>query len=349
MFSSYLLQLHYNCKQQQRIRLQINAVTTLAVIKMWWFVWTVLAGVGLAQLPLLVDCLRAFFPNWRISRFAGRVSSILLVAFLCGIAVVALSYFFLVFLPLHTKDSFNSFEGWFHISFAVWVWLNMAFHYAMAVFASPGIVPAVPAAKADKSPRAGDTGSASTANALPEPPCPQHSCKRCNAVILYMDHHCPFTANCVGLENYKNFILMLSYGWVGLVYALRMTLPYFYKCHFVKFLWVFNLTSGPLKMTKAALQMCWELGPHTLITVPLVMGVTAVSTLLAWQAVMLLADVSTVHILSSKGLALRDVFQRVRQRKFAAKDSRLQVMLIDRTSTYDLVSVVIIVSFFIFS
>lgn len=315
---------------------------------MWWFVWTVLAGVGLAQLPLLVDCLRAFFPNWRISRFAGRFSSILLVAFLWSIAVVALSYFFLVFLPLHAKDSFNSFEGWFHISFAVWVWLNMAFNYAVAVFASPGIVRAVPA-KEDKSLRAGDTSSTSTANPLPEPPCPQHTCKRCNAVILYMDHHCPFTANCVGLENYKNFILMLSYGWVGLVYALRMTLPYFYKCHIVKFLWVFNLTSGPLNMSKAALQMCWELGPHTLITVPLVMGITAVTTLLAWQAVMLLADVSTTHILSRKGLTLRDVFQRAQQKRFAAKDSRLQVMLIDRTSTYDLISVVIIVFFFIIS
>ena len=133
------------------------------------------------------------------------------------------------------------------------------------------------------------------------------------------------------------------------MYALRMALPYFYKCHIVKILWVFELTSGPLNISEDDLLMCWELRPHTLITVPLVIGVMAVSTLLAWQALMLLADVSTQSILSSKGLTLRDLFQRVRERKFAAERSRLQIMLINKTPTYNIIAVVIIVTFFLFS
>ena len=314
---------------------------------MWWFVWAVLAAVGLAQLPILVDCLRVFFPHWRISRIAGRISSVLLVVFLCSIALVAISYFFIVFLPLHEKDPFNTMKGWLHISFAVWIWLNMAFHYAVAVFVSPGTVPT--AKQQDKTASSGDTGSTATTGPPPVPPSPQHVCKRCDATILYMDHHCPFTANCVGLENYTSFVLMLFYGWVGLVYALRMSLPYFYTCRIIKFLWFFKLTSGPLNMDEATLQMCWELGPHTLITVPVILGTMVVSILLTWQAVMLLVDMSTTSILRSKGLTLRDLLKRIQQKKFAAKHSRLCVMFLNRTSTYNLIAIVLITSFIIFS
>lgn len=32
-----------------------------------------------------------------------------------------------------------------------------------------------------------------------------------------MDHHCPWTGNCVGLYNHKYFILFLFYATVGLI------------------------------------------------------------------------------------------------------------------------------------
>lgn len=46
-----------------------------------------------------------------------------------------------------------------------------------------------------------------------------YHCRHCKRCVIYMDHHCPWINNCVGLFNHKAFILFTVYGVITTLYG----------------------------------------------------------------------------------------------------------------------------------
>ena len=155
---------------------------------------------------------------------------------------------------------------------------------------------------------------------------PSHSqyCKICDCAILYLDHHCPFTGNCVGQRNFFNFYLGLCYGSLGLFYAVVITLPYFLECNMKNIAWYFGILGSLEK-----LPVCKELGPHSHIFLPVFAGFFLSSNMVLLQSLFLLADLSTYNVLLnwSKYPMLRFIYHRIKARKFQEKNSRINTLL----------------------
>ena len=154
-----------------------------------------------------------------------------------------------------------------------------------------------------------------------------HFCKVCKHTVPYMDHHCPFTGNCIGIENFSYFFLGLLYGTVGLGYGLALSLPYFVECKLTSTLWYFGLGAE-----REQSKVCDELKEHLQLFFPVLGGFCVSTIMLLLHITLLLADLSTYDVLKSFGRlpVMRFALQRIKGGKFGDSDSKLNVLLLSQ-------------------
>ena len=336
---------------------------------MFWFLYVTMFLVGMVHVPIIVDVLRFFFPEWKLSRLTTRVIKYLLITIMTTIYCIALGYHVIVFLPL-LSDNIKSLKWVLHLGFACWVWINVVVNYSFAVFVHPGTdkthlesdnkkaVPVDAAAQErDRNADSNQTGFSFRAqrttsgagnmttiqdsttdrgsSSREDKVIPKHGmnwepkrsyfCKACQTKILYMDHHCPFTGNCVGFKNYSHFYLWLLYGTIGLVYAVLVTYPYFSECKMKNVWWFFGLVESRVKSP-----LCEDIGVHPYIFLPALAGCWICINMLSLQTLTLLTDVSRFNCIvnSIKLPLLRFAWHRIRGGKFREPNSRLNVLLL---------------------
>ena len=145
-----------------------------------------------------------------------------------------------------------------------------------------------------------------------------HYCKVCQASIPYRDHHCPFTGNCISLDNYSYFLLSLFYSMAGLSYGVAVFFTYFGKCFFLAWKAV-----GVLDKEREEEEMCVVLEPYGEIILPTLGALVTVSLMFGLQVFMLLANISTHDLLRR----WRKI-ERIDLGSFRREGSRFKVMFL---------------------
>lgn len=99
----------------------------------------------------------------------------------------------------------------FLVIFGQWFFINVVFHYWMALTTHPGKPPVERVMP--------QVVSICKKCITPKPP-RTHHCSVCNHCILKMDHHCPWLNNCVGHFNHRYFFLYMVYTILGCLFIM---------------------------------------------------------------------------------------------------------------------------------
>jgi len=218
-------------------------------------------------------------PNAKVGRLAQGTVSFLLVAMIIGLVIIALYLYFVSYLPFLLPGQ-TSPVGILLTIFALWLWMNTVYNYYQAITLDAGTY-----SKESSKDSNVETPSKSCAYCLQQKPEHVHHGKHCKRCISMFDHHCPYTANCVGATNYVYFYLFVVYIWLGTCFAALMTLAPFVVCTLPLFS---NIdTPWPLRCTK--------LGHLTLMFIPIFSSVCGTTTLALFQTLLLTHGMTTLE------------------------------------------------------
>ncbi|XP_028113821.1 probable protein S-acyltransferase 15 isoform X2 [Camellia sinensis] len=134
-----------------------------------------------------------------------------------------------------------------------------------------------------------------------------HHCRSCRRCILRMDHHCMWINNCVGLRNYKAFIVLVLYATMASIYSSALTcLGCSSKLHSsegLEFLW--NgfpqdlLRSGKcrfLTIVSSLIPLLFWCSLITFISGVIIVGLSlTLGTLLGWHIYLILHNMTTIE------------------------------------------------------
>lgn len=296
---------------------------------MLWLAYLLIFLYGLAHTPLVVDLLRHFFPHWNIQRLTSNTSSIILALLILLVFLLSLGMQMFIFIPLMPAVPLWPLKVTIHSLFAYWIWINAVVNYLYVLFSKPGIFrPSyedndgsdsrhVKEVKVSESSLPASRIPDSELEYVRKKPLHSHHCKICQATIPYRDHHCPFTGNCIGLDNYSYFFLALFYSMLGLAYGVAVFFVYFGECFFLAWKAI-----GALDTVED--QFCKTLEPYGEIMLPSIGGLVTVILMFTFQVLMLMANISTYDVLKQ----WRKI--RIDLRSFRKEGSRFRVMFLDQ-------------------
>mmetsp|Transcript_834 Transcript_834/g.1920 ORF Transcript_834/g.1920 Transcript_834/m.1920 type:complete len:363 (-) Transcript_834:60-1148(-) len=180
----------------------------------------VIVGVGLTAVPLTIDMVQVALPrSYRMGRLVGASQKpvlLLLVMALCAVAYFLLWDASLPYmvnaLPSSQRRLLRALSRRpvmiVHAVAVSYLWINTCWAYLLCT--TMGSSAPAPYCDSNQPFAPDDEGEALF---------PSHFCKACKVRVAAYDHHCPFTGGCVGLTNFRFFLVFALHGTIGMGYA----------------------------------------------------------------------------------------------------------------------------------
>lgn len=299
-----------------------------------------IAVVGLFQIPFLIDVLNTLLPV-KLQRQVGLVFTTLLRLGVLFI-VWATYYLYCTVWLWFFVEPFSPLSLVLLSIPATWTWYGSTYHFLFASFSEPGVVPVFQSSvainstinsttestsestselatlnlqsemtpsmalscllKSDPSDAAAVMGTCAPCGGVPKPPGARH-CSVCGRCVYFMDHHCPFTGSCLGVQNYAHFFLFLCFAFLGLLEGSLLSL--------YSFLWCLPSNLDLHSDANLGLDLnldfnahllpasCELLGAQAYVFVPLGVVCLCVGVLLAVEFYVLVRNRTTLHFCAS--------------------------------------------------